>query len=150
MSSEKSFNSNEALQKMDQFLASEAGKKFLEKHFADQKIMQDNTERRVEQLHRFIIATPQDQLLNILNKFISWETAYEEYEYTVNHCISWSNLFGLLVQTFEMKGKDREDIQEDFLSSAMEYQGYILKIYMGQGSFCRLITIDGTEIFQTT
>lgn len=89
-----------------------------------------------------------EELDKLFSSFLKWEEEYEEYEYTVNFCQTFSNILDAVMEVFKTYGKPLE-FDEDFFSEAYEYRGYVVKVFCGQGCFYRFF--KGEEmIFQTT
>lgn len=85
-----------------------------------------------------------------IDEFLKWEEEYEEYEYTVNHTQTVSNIFSLLIKMFETFGiqTDENLLDESFLAGKFTIDRFELKVYCGQGCFYRLFK-DNNQIFQT-
>lgn len=81
-------------------------------------------------------------------KFLKWEEKFEDYNYTVKNVQTESRIFNHLIDIFEPKAKIL-NLREDFLAKAFKYNGYTFKLYVGQGSFWRILK-GKKVIFQST
>lgn len=142
------------IKKLDKFLDSDEGKDFIARWQEKERVAEENSARRARSLHDWLKSMSPDGIQSVLDRFIEWEVAYEEYEYTVNHTQTVSNLFGLVCAMFESYGwkldMDTLDQSETmFLGSVTNYGEFQLREYHGQGCFHRLYR-NGNEIFTTT
>lgn len=109
-----------------------------------------DSERGFERMCRMLDHLSKNEIHTWMDKFLEWEAKYEEYWYTERHTQTSSLLFNCLMKYTEKKGKKvKQTKYEDFLAGAHKWKGYTFKLYVGQGSFWRVIK-DKEEIFQTT
>lgn len=123
MNSEKS-----QIELLTELIDSEEFHNYFKKKFEIEKVQMDRIENFINSLH-------ENQLDEFLIKFIDWERKFEELQYRVNHAETSSNIFNSLIKVLSKKSNPINDLDENFLSGAFEWRGYIFKLYIGQGAF---------------
>lgn len=88
------------------FFDSEEGKKFVAEINRKDRISKRNASRRIAKLHLFLETASDKKVNALVKRFLAWEEEYEEYRYTKHHEEAHSNIFGLVIDLFEKKGKN--------------------------------------------
>lgn len=147
---DRSKNRSKVFEKAISFLDSPEGKKSVKDYFDKIKKKEKTMERQSKKILKFWKSLSKTEKKELLDKFILWETAYEDMWYIQRHTQTTSTLWSLVCKIIYDKGKDVTiKYDEDFLGSAYSYKKFLLKTYCGQGCFNRLYYKD-EEIFQTT
>lgn len=135
------------VEKIRALLETEEGKQDMRDFFAK---MHYDSGRGYDRMCKMLDRLSKKKVHKWMDKFLEWETKYEEYWYTERHTLTNSLLFDCLMTYTEKKGKKLNLFKdEDFLSKAHKWKGYTFKLYVGQGSFWRIMK-DEERIFQTT
>lgn len=135
------------IEKLKAYMESKEGridfKKWWEKRTYDQHKGYDRMCRMLDHLSK-------KEIHEWMDKFLEWEAKYEEMWYTKRYTITSSLLFNCLMTYTEKKGKKvKQTKYEDFLAGAHKWKSYTFKLYVGQGSFWRILK-DKEQIFQST
>ena len=80
-------------------------------------------------------------------RFLKWETKYEEFQYDHRHKQTSSTLFNTLIDIIRENYSNDIDSDKDFSSECFSAKGYVFTLFVGQGAFWR-IEKDGKTIFQ--
>lgn len=139
------------LERASKFLESPEGKKSISDYFKREKERKKLHKKQCKKVWQYWKSLSKPEQKELFEKFLTWETKYEEMWYTKRHTQTVFTLWGIFTSIIYDKGKDvtKEYNDEDFLGSAYKYKKYVLKTYCGQGCFDRLY-YKGEEIFQTT
>lgn len=133
------------------FLNSSEGKKAIEDYFKKEEERNKIRKKQCKRVWKYWKSLSKSEQKGLMDKFLKWETKYEDMWYTKRHTQTTSTLWGIFTSIIRNKGEDvsKKYLDEDFLGSAYKYKKYVLKTYCGQGCFDRLF-YKGEEIFQTT
>ena len=80
-------------------------------------------------------------------RFLKWETKYEEFQYDHRHVQTSSTLFNTLIDIIRDNYSIDIDSDKDFSTECFSAKGYVFTLFVGQGAFWR-IEKDGKTIFQ--
>jgi len=134
------------LNKLKEHLASEEGKAQMRSYFDEIAFVSG---RQFHWGRKLFGNLEGDDLDVFLKKFFEWERAYEDKQYAKG-VISSSNIWSAFLEYVAVDCDPPEDIEwEDFLADYWDWKGYRIKLFQGQGCFCR-VEKDNKEIFQTT
>ena len=112
----------------------EATNKWFAKHALKKSI--EKTQK--EKIIKYSDSLSKEKFEELFFKFLSWEHEYEEMYYA-RYIETHSTLFGLVVDIAEEHGKPvLVSLDENFLHKAFRWNGFIFKLYVGQGSFWRI------------
>lgn len=108
----------------------------------------ERRERYCKKIENYIAPLSNIDFLNLIIKFSEWETKYEDRLYK-NRICGESMLSNLLFDVIWTIGKESKIYNEYFLQKKYIYKGLTFKLYVGQGSFVRIM--KGKKlIFQST
>lgn len=127
------------------------GKASLDSYFEKEKLKEEIRKIQRKRIVSYYKSLNKKERKELIDKFLKWETKYEDYWYMNRHTQTTSILWSLFTSHITKKGKDvyKKYSDEDFLGSAHQYKKWTLKTYCGQGCFDRLFYND-EEVFQTT
>jgi hypothetical protein len=98
---------------------------------------------------RHLDSIPSKDFEQRFEQFLKWEEAWEEYQYTHNHVMTSSIVFGKVLKVLEERGTPLRNSRKDFFAGGFKWGKYTFKLYCGQGCFWRIL--KGRKIiFQTT
>lgn len=135
------------LEKLKAFLDSEEGKESVKRFKEKIELEKLNREKWVNHFIKRISKLNDSELEILLTRFFSWEHNIEERYYN-NGIQTSSNLIDVLFDVFKTLGEEF-DSYEDFYGGGYIYRGYVFKLFIGQGSFFRVLKGKET-IFQSS
>ena len=107
--------------------------------------IEDNKQRGIDRISRFIDSIESNEIDYNFNKFLKWEKEYEQMMYKKG-ILTNSNIFDSLMDYMETKCDRHLSLQEDFVADAFIWRNYTFKLYIGQGSFWKILK-DNKQIF---
>lgn len=130
----------------------EALRKHLEENpnsFVDyMKGIEDNKQRGIDRISRFVNSIQTNDIDFYFDKFLEWEKKFEERKYREGILTS-SNVFNAITDYVESVCDRHLNLDEDFLADAFVWRGYTFKLYVGQGSFWKILR-NNEHYFTTT
>jgi hypothetical protein len=106
--------------------------------------------RGLERISKILDPLPKKELKKWVKKLLKWEEKWEDMKYDKHHVETSSTLFNCFIAYTTNNGKRiKKNTEEDFLASVHKWKGYTFKLYVGQGSFWRILKKDKV-IFQST
>ena len=135
------------IKKISEYFDSEEGQDYIQKYKQKLKTEELNREKWVNHFIRRISKLNDSELEILLTRFFSWEHKIEERYYD-NGIQTSSNLIDVLFDVFKTLGEEFDSF-EDFYGGGYIYRGYVFKLFVGQGSFFRVLKGKET-IFQSS
>lgn len=137
-----------SVERLKQLLEDPEYQKELEKFAKRLSNEMDRNETACEKIEARISNLSHDEFLKLILRFTEWETKFEERLYK-RHICGDSNLLRRLFDTIWAIGYKMSPNREMFLERKYIYKGLTFKLYVGQGSFVRIM--KGKKlIFQST
>jgi len=102
---------------------------------------------QIERISNFIKKLSQEEIELWMDKFLKWETKYEEFQYDNRQVQTHSNIFGALMDFVESEGKSIRIYKDEmFCAAGYKWNKYRFKLYQGQGAFWRIL-VGRKQIF---